>query len=133
MRYKVGFTALDDMSLLSQWIKKLDLSKQVEFFGPPEGIRTPALQNRNLLRYPTAPRTEIICTTINYNSDLSFFKYLLSYMNKNLFTLYCLKTSQNQNASEKLFFPQYLHSTSNRQHSPDHRSRARKQTPDTQA
>ena len=29
------------------------------FFGPPEGIRTPDLQNRNLLRYPTAPRTEM--------------------------------------------------------------------------
>ena len=29
------------------------------FIGPPEGIRTPDLQNRNLLRYPTAPRTEI--------------------------------------------------------------------------
>ena len=29
------------------------------FIGPPEGIRTHDLQNRNLLRYPTAPRTEI--------------------------------------------------------------------------
>ena len=29
------------------------------FFGPPEGIRTPVLQNRNLLRYPTAPQAEI--------------------------------------------------------------------------
>ena len=29
------------------------------FFGPPEGIRTPALQNRNLLRYPAAPQAEI--------------------------------------------------------------------------
>ena len=28
-------------------------------FGPPEGIRTPVLQNRNLLRYPAAPRTDI--------------------------------------------------------------------------
>ena len=27
-------------------------------FGPPEGIWTPALQNRNLLRYPAAPRTD---------------------------------------------------------------------------
>ena len=26
--------------------------------GPPEGIRTPDLQNRNLLRYPAAPRAE---------------------------------------------------------------------------
>ncbi len=28
------------------------------FFGPPEGIRPPDLQNRNLLRYPTAPRAD---------------------------------------------------------------------------
>ncbi len=27
--------------------------------GPPRGIRTPDLQNRNLLRYPAAPWTEI--------------------------------------------------------------------------
>ena len=31
---------------------------QYSFFGPPEGIRTPDLQNRNLLRYPAAPRAE---------------------------------------------------------------------------
>ena len=29
-------------------------------FGPPEGIRTPDLQNRNLLRYPAAPRADFI-------------------------------------------------------------------------
>ena len=29
------------------------------YSGPPEGIRTPVLQNRNLLRYPTAPPAEI--------------------------------------------------------------------------
>ena len=29
------------------------------FFGPLEGIRTPVLQNRNLLRYPAAPQAEI--------------------------------------------------------------------------
>ena len=29
------------------------------FFGPLEGIRTPDLQNRNLLRYPAAPRADI--------------------------------------------------------------------------
>ena len=28
--------------------------------GPPRGIRTPDLQNRNLLRYPTAPWADII-------------------------------------------------------------------------
>ncbi len=28
------------------------------FFGPLEGIRTPVLQNRNLLRYPAAPQAE---------------------------------------------------------------------------
>ena len=31
------------------------------FVGPPEGIRTPVLQNRNLLRYPAAPQAEIYC------------------------------------------------------------------------
>ena len=32
-------------------------------FGPPGGIRTPDLQNRNLLRYPASPRAEdiILC------------------------------------------------------------------------
>ena len=30
------------------------------FFGLPEGIRTPVLQNRNLLRYPAAPRAEML-------------------------------------------------------------------------
>ena len=29
------------------------------FFGPPKGIRTPNLQNRNLLRYPIAPWADI--------------------------------------------------------------------------
>ena len=28
-------------------------------YGPPRGIRTPDLQNRNLLRYPAAPWTVI--------------------------------------------------------------------------
>ena len=27
-------------------------------YGPPEGIRTPVLQNRNLLRYPAAPQAD---------------------------------------------------------------------------
>ena len=35
-------------------------------FGPPEGIRTPVLQNRNLLRYPTAPRAEILSLPMKY-------------------------------------------------------------------
>ena len=34
------------------------LKGAVIVFGPPEGIRTPVLQNRNLLRYPAAPRTD---------------------------------------------------------------------------
>ena len=50
----------DDIPSLSAWIKKSDKSKLVGFFGPPEGIRTPDLQNRNLLRYPAAPRTDAI-------------------------------------------------------------------------
>ena len=29
-------------------------------FGPPGGIRTPGLQNRNLLRYPASLRAEIV-------------------------------------------------------------------------
>ncbi len=36
------------------------------FSGPPEGIRTPDLQNRNLLRYPTAPRTDIFFARLFY-------------------------------------------------------------------
>ena len=30
------------------------------FFGPPEGIRTPGLQNRSLTHYPAVLRAEII-------------------------------------------------------------------------
>ena len=48
----------DDIPSLSAWIKKTDKSKLVGFFGPLEGIRTPGLQNRNLLRYPAAPRAD---------------------------------------------------------------------------
>ena len=38
------------------------VDKRCVFCGPPEGIRTPGLQNRNLLRYPAAPRAEIYST-----------------------------------------------------------------------
>ena len=31
----------------------------VSLYGPLGGIRTPDLQNRNLLRYPAAPRADI--------------------------------------------------------------------------
>ena len=31
-----------------------DAKASAAFFGPPEGIRTPVLQNRNLLRYPAS-------------------------------------------------------------------------------
>ena len=33
----------DDIPLLSQWIKKFDKSKLVEFFGWGTGIRTPEM------------------------------------------------------------------------------------------
>ena len=42
------------------------VSKLSNLFGPPEGIRTPDLQNRNLLRYPTAPRADIILLPMKY-------------------------------------------------------------------
>ncbi len=42
----------------------LSIDKRDFFVGPPEGIRTPVLQNRNLLRYPAAPRAEILSTGI---------------------------------------------------------------------
>ena len=32
---------------------------QTEFFGPPGGIRTPGLWNRNPLRYPASPRADV--------------------------------------------------------------------------
>ena len=41
-------------------------------FGPPEGIRTPVLQNRNLLRYPAAPRAEILNFCLGFPSFLLF-------------------------------------------------------------
>ena len=36
------------------------------FIGPLEGIRTPVLQNRNLLRYPAAPRAEILIFSYSF-------------------------------------------------------------------
>ena len=39
-----------------QLLKCCTASQKQGGFGPPEGIRTPVLQNRNLLRYPTAPQ-----------------------------------------------------------------------------
>ena len=41
--------------------RKRPIHKGLRHFlsGPPRGIRTPGLQNRNLLRYPTAPWAEI--------------------------------------------------------------------------
>lgn len=36
-------------------------------FGPPGGIRTPGLQNRNLLRYPASPRAEILSLLLRYH------------------------------------------------------------------
>ena len=47
-----GFESLDRK-------KKTPPDGDAFFFGPLEGIRTPDLQNRNLLRYPTAPRADI--------------------------------------------------------------------------
>ena len=41
-------------------IKKQHSNDTASFSGLPEGIRTPVLQNRNLLRYPAAPRAEIL-------------------------------------------------------------------------
>ena len=42
----------DDIPLLSQWIKKFDKPKLVEFFGTPKGIRTPGLSVRSRTLYP---------------------------------------------------------------------------------
>ena len=39
-----------------QLLKCCTASQKQGGFGPPEGIRTPVLQNRNLLRYPAAPQ-----------------------------------------------------------------------------
>ena len=39
--------------------EKLKIGLTMRFFiGPPGGIRTPGLQNRNLLRYPASPRAD---------------------------------------------------------------------------
>ena len=45
--------------LYSQNKNPADNNRQDFCFGPPEGIRTPVLQNRNLLRYPAAPQAEM--------------------------------------------------------------------------
>ena len=43
--------------------EKLRLRKNANgvFFGPPGGIRTPGLWNRNPLRYPASPRAAVRC------------------------------------------------------------------------
>ena len=52
------------------------------FVGPPEGIRTPVLQNRNLLRYPAAPRADIkggfYSAASNFSLGLILFAMLKS-------------------------------------------------------
>ena len=41
---------------------KKDTTKVVSFLlGPPGGIRTPGLWNRNPLRYPASPRADMVC------------------------------------------------------------------------
>lgn len=56
------------------------------YFGPLEGIRTPDLQNRNLLRYPAAPQAEILYDRqgvlhvgclINFAKHLALFAFIL--------------------------------------------------------
>ena len=54
-------------------------------FGPPGGIRTPGLQNRNLLRYPASPRADVL---LNWKTaSLSDAKLIISYLfpNSNCF------------------------------------------------
>ena len=50
--------------------KSTTFCRKLSIFGPPKGIRTPALQNRNLLRYPAAPWTDL----------LSILYYLLPFL-----------------------------------------------------
>ena len=54
-------------------------------YGPPGGIRTPGLQNRNLLRYPASPRADVL---LNWKTaSLSDAKLIISYLfpNSNCF------------------------------------------------
>lgn len=43
--------------------------------GPPGGIRTPDLQNRNLLRYPAAPRAVIFSFQRIFNNIILYFLF----------------------------------------------------------
>lgn len=54
----------------------------VSLYGPLGGIRTPDLQNRNLLRYPAAPRADIY-ETAERNVVGSVF-FLIKYRKKRL-------------------------------------------------
>ena len=64
----------------------LDKKKEVTFgiqklllFGPPGGIRTPDLQNRNLLRYPTSLRADKsrLCVNCFYKTPFNrLFKFI---------------------------------------------------------
>ena len=79
------YTFGDDIPLLSQWIKKFDKSKLVEFFGLPEQIRTVDLQSRSLTRYPAVPRVDCLRLIIAYY--MPFFKTFeqISLTNFNIF------------------------------------------------
>ena len=54
-------------------IKNIPAAAEMLFFGPLGGIRTPDLQNRNLLRYPAAPRADIYETAERNVVGSAFF------------------------------------------------------------
>ena len=60
MRYNDSNAIVDDMPLLSQWIKKFDKSKLVEFFGTLKGTRTPDPLLRRQMLYPAELSAHII-------------------------------------------------------------------------
>ncbi len=56
MRYNDSKAIVGDIPLLSQGIKKFDLSKQVEFFGVRKGTFLPSCGSRKNLRAAAYPR-----------------------------------------------------------------------------
>ncbi|MBQ1928155.1 MAG: hypothetical protein II366_00145, partial [Clostridia bacterium] len=55
MRYNDSNAIVDDIPLLSQWIKKIDLFSQVDFFGGSGWIRTTEVRDNRFTVCPLWP------------------------------------------------------------------------------
>ena len=74
MRYNDSNAIVDDIPLLSQWIKKFDLSKQVKFFGWGIGIFPAQRAYRAASGLPTSAKT--VRRTVFFRFAPSLFESL---------------------------------------------------------